>query len=59
MSTGLRVEASAGRNERSVATVPSARMGTSSPCVSQASEAMMPGPPALVTIPTRLPAGTG
>ncbi len=59
MSTGLRVLASWGRKARSAVTVSSVSSGTSSPWLSQASDAMIPGPPALVTIPTRGPRATG
>jgi len=59
MSTGFRTLASGARHARSFATVASPSSGTSSPCVSHASDAMIPGPPAFVTIPTRRPAGTG
>ncbi len=59
MSTGLRVLASAGRNARSAATVESSSVGTTMPRYSHASDARMPGPPAFVTMPTRLPRGTG
>jgi hypothetical protein len=33
--------------------------GSASPCASQASASRIPGPPALVTTPTRGPRGTG
>ena len=59
MSTGLPTDAAAGRNDRNSATVASESGGSSRPCAAQASAARMPGPPALVTIATRPPLGTG
>ncbi len=59
MSTGLPTLASAGRKEARVARVCSENVAISSPRLTQASVAMMAGPPALVTMPTRLPAGSG
>ena len=59
MSTGFATLAAAGRKARRASAVPAARGGSSSPCASQASAARMPGPPALVTIATRPPRGTG
>ena len=59
MSTGLRTDASAGRKEASSACSSSGSGGTSRPTASQASAHMIAGPPALVTIPTRSPDGSG
>ena len=59
MSTGLASEASAGRCSASAARTSSGSSGTSSPAASQASAHMIPGPPALVRMPTRGPAGSG
>ena len=59
MSTGLVTVASAGRKARSVSRVASENSETARPAASQASTARMPGPPALVTIATRRPAGSG
>ena len=59
MSTGFDRPASAGRNSRREARTSSGSCGTSSPAASQASAHITPGPPALVTIPTRLPSGSG
>ena len=59
MSTGLPMLASAGRNERRVERVAGDSSAISSPRLTQASVAMIAGPPALVTIPTRSPAGSG
>ncbi len=59
MSIGLPSDASGARKparrERTAAEIST----TSSPADWQASAHMMPGPPALVTIATRVPAGTG
>lgn len=59
MSTGFATLASAGKNRRSSSRVESARSAIWSPRFTQASVAMMAGPPALVTIATRLPSGSG
>ena len=59
MSTGLRTEASAGRRVRSRSWVRADSSTTSRSWVSAASAAMMPGPPALVTMASRLPRGRG
>ena len=59
MSTGLPVLAAGGRNAPSRARVSGENGGTVSPDDSQASTARMPGPPALVTMATRRPAGSG
>ena len=54
-------DARRGAEERPAALRPSSetKAGSSRPCASHASAARIPGPPALVTIPTRRPAGTG
>ena len=59
MSIGFRRLASEGRKEASSLRVPSESGEISSLKLTQASVAMMAGPPALVTIATLLPAGTG
>ena len=59
MSTGLSSDASAGRSSRSRARMSRGSSGTSSPAASQASAHMIPGPPALVMIPTLRPRGSG
>ncbi len=59
MSTGFLTLASGGRNSRSAAMVASASAGSSSPWLSHASLAMIAGPPAFVTMPTRAPRGSG
>ena len=59
MSTGLATAASAGKPSRSLAWSCGESSTTWSPPASQASAHMIPGPPALVTIATRRPAGTG
>ncbi len=59
MSTGLPSAASLGRKPRSWRRTSSASSGISSPAASQASAHMIPGPPALVRIPTRGPRGRG
>ena len=59
MSTGLWTLASAGRKLRSRSSVSSDSRAISSPRLTQASVAMIPGPPALVTIATRLPVASG
>ena len=59
MSTGLASEASGASPCAKEACTCSGRVGTSRPAASQASAHMMPGPPALVTIPTLRPAGSG
>ena len=53
MSSGLRIDASAGKSGASRATVAGARSGSSSPLASHASAARMPGPPALVSTAVR------
>ena len=59
MSTGFVTLAAAGRNARSRSWVAAESGGTMRPFDSQASAARIAGPPALVTIATRPPAGTG
>ena len=59
MSTGLPTLATAGRNAEKRARVPAENSVTVSPAASHASTARMPGPPALVTIATRRPRGSG
>jgi len=59
MSTGLPTLAWGGRNSRSRAWASAERTGTSSPSASQASAQRIAGPPALVRIPIRRPAGSG
>ena len=58
-STGFPTAAWGGRPARSAAWVSSDSSGTSSPAASQASATRMPGPPPLVSTPTRRPAGAG
>ena len=59
MSTGLATAASAGSPSARLAWSRGESWTTSRPPASQASAHMIPGPPALVTIPTRRPAGMG
>src|SRR5947199_6545683 len=59
MSTGLATLASGGRAARRPARVPSESSAMRSPRLTQASVAMIAGPPALVTIAARSPAGSG
>ena len=59
MSTGFLTDASAGRNARRRSSVCETSGVTVRPRLSQASEAMIPGPPALVRMATRRPRGTG
>ena len=59
MSTGFLTDAAAGRKLRKCAFVASVSGAISMPCVQIASVAIMPGPPELVTMATRLPRGTG
>src|ERR1700687_2538984 len=59
MSTGFPVDAAAGREAASYARTVAGRAGTTRPLASQASAQRMAGPPALVMMPTRLPAGMG
>ena len=59
MSIGLPKEAAGGRNSPSLACTSGESSGTSTPFAWQASAHMIPGPPALVTIATRSPRGTG
>jgi hypothetical protein len=59
MSTGLPAEASAARPARNLSCIAGENRGRSSPSADRASAARMPGPPALVRIPTRRPAGSG
>ena len=55
MSTGFPTLASGGSSDRKPAAVSSSSSGTTSPLVSQASAARMPGPPPFVRIATRRP----
>ena len=55
MSTGLERLAAAGKNFRSSVLVFSESSGTTNPPASHASVHKMPGPPAFVTMATRLP----
>ncbi len=59
MSTGLPTLAVDGRNVASAFRVSGEKSATVRPADSQASTARMPGPPALVTTPTRPPFGSG
>ena len=52
-------DASAGKTARSASCVAASGDASSSPDPSAASAAMMPGPPALVMTPSRLPCGRG
>ena len=53
ISSGLRIEASGGKSGRKRSTVAGESSTNSSPCVSIASAARMPGPPALVSTAVR------
>jgi hypothetical protein len=59
MSTGLATDAAAGSPSASLTRSPPESSTTRRPAASQASAHMIPGPPALVTIPTRRPLGAG
>ena len=59
MSTGLATLASGGSRARSASRVSAASSAIRSPRLTQASVAMIAGPPALLTIATRSPAGSG
>jgi hypothetical protein len=59
MSTGFLTLASGARNPRSAFIVFGSSDGSVSPADSHASAAMIAGPPALVRMATRSPAGTG
>src|ERR1700694_2914318 len=59
MSTGLPLDAAAGKNAASSARTFSENGGTTRPFASHASAHRIAGPPALVRMPTRLPAGSG
>ncbi len=59
MSTGLAIAAAKGRLAASFSRVAGANSAMRSPRFTQASVAMIAGPPALVTIATRSPAGSG
>ena len=59
MSTGFATLAVGGRNAENLAHVAGLNSATVRPAATQASAARMPGPPALVTIATRLPFGNG
>ena len=59
MSTGFVVVASRGRCRASRRRVLVGSGSTVSPAASHASAQAMPGPPALVTTPMRLPLGSG
>ncbi len=58
-STGLAVEASGDSTCRNLACSSGPNSGSVNPLDSRASAARMPGPPALVTTPTRRPSGIG
>ena len=58
-STGLPTAAAAGSTSRSLAWVAGVGAIIFRPSSSAASAAMIPGPPALVMIATRLPSGNG
>ena len=59
MSTGLARLAAGGRKAARRSRVAAASSAIRSPRLTQASVAMIAGPPALVTMPTRLPSGSG